>query len=86
MLPVEMKKNQYLQGLLDGMSHLSIIPSRKILFLVLLLISNGVVQVWGNVWMHQYILARFSINNLTNTGRIFGSKGVYYRDLKALSV
>lgn len=74
-----------LQGLLDGMSHLSIIPLRGILFLLLLLISND-VQVWGNVWMCQYVLAGFSINNLTDTGRIFGSKEVYYRDLKAMSV
>lgn len=74
-----------LQGLLDGMSHLSIIPLRGILFLLLLLISND-VQVWGNVWMCQYVFAGFSINNLTDTGRIFGSKEVYYRDLKAMSV
>ena len=36
--------------------------------------------------MCQYVLAGVSINNLTDTGRIFGSKGVYYRDLKAMSV
>ena len=55
-----------------GMSLLSVSPSRKVLFLLFLLVSNGVVQGWGNVWMCQYVLGGFSFNDLINTGRISG--------------